>query len=383
MYMTSRGAIGLRVNEEGLDLTFLHRSLGGLLSVLSGQQVLVVAPKSGSEAILEEFASSLGPTSVHVVRRPAGEPRSDDVTRIGFEFADSRVDGVVGIGGGSAIDFAKGLSVVMGTKSPITNFEFGQPIATGLTDVHAIPTISGSGSEVTPYAVLINSNTRRKFTLSSQNLIPKSAVLDTSLHPELPKSFRISAAIDAYCHALEAGCNAQATLDVVESASKVAAKLRGYLMENAECYPSEALTDASIASGRLITRARTGFPHTLAVAMAETSPAPHGTLVAVAALAYFAFDSGRKPDRLALVAEIAGLAATSEAEAGRALTDWFVPLFPPADLRRAIPAWSDNQRRRIVDRVLEDKGLPEVLGYVVNREMVTEAVGRVEEVLQW
>lgn len=343
----------------------------------------MVAPKSGSEAILEEFESSLGPRSVYAVRRPTGEPRSDDVTRIGFEFADSRVDAVVGIGGGGAIDFAKSLSVVMGTKKPITDFEFGQPIPTGLTDVHAIPTISGSGSEVTPYAVIINSKTRRKFTVSSNGLTPKSAVLDTSLHPELPKSFRISAAIDAYCHALEAGCNAQATLDVVESASMVAANLRGHMMDNPACRPSEALMDASVASGRLIAQARTGFPHTLAVAMAETSTAPHGTLVAVAARACFASDSGTKPDRLSLVAEIAGLGATSEAEAGRALTNWFVPLFPPADLRRAIPAWSDNQRRRIVDRVLEDKGLPEVLGYVVNREMVTEAVGRVEEVLQW
>ena len=364
-------------------MTTLHRGIGGLLSTLAGSRILVVAPKNGSEAILKEFASGLGPRSVHVVRRPTGEPRSDDVTRIGFEFADSRVGAVVGIGGGSAIDFAKGLSVVIGTKSPITNFEFGQPIPIGLTEVHAIPTISGSGSEVTPYAVIINSKTRRKFTVSSHGLIPKSAVLDTSLHPELPKSFRISAAIDAYCHALEAGCNAQATLNVVESASLVAAKLRGHMMENPECRPSEALTDASIASGRLIAQARTGFPHTLAVAMAETSTAPHGTLVAAAARACFASDSGTKPDRLSLVAEIAGLGATSEAEAGRALTDWFVPLFPPADLRRAIPAWSDNQRRRIVDRVLEDKGLPEVLGYVVNREMVTEAVGRVEEVLRW
>lgn len=344
---------------------------------------MVVASKGSSPDIIKEFCSVLGARRVHVVRRPTGEPRSDDVTRVGLECADLSVDAIVGVGGGSAIDFAKGIALVIGARAPITDFEFGKPISGEFPEIHAIPTVSGSGSETTPYAVIINSSTRRKFTVSSGNLVPESAVLDTSLHPEVPTLLRVSAAIDAYCHALEAGCNAKAPLDVVEAASRVIMELRGHIMENPSCRPSEALMNASVASGRLIARARTGFPHTLAVAMAETSTAPHGALVAVAARACFASDSGSKPSRLPLVAEMAGHAATSEVDAGRALTDWYLSLFSPSDLRRAIPAWSDTQRRRIVDRVLEDKGLPEASGRIVDRGSVVDTVDEVAEVLQW
>ena len=152
-----------------------------------------------------------------------GEPDYDSLDRVKAEFLDENqqpaVDCFVSIGGGSVMDFAKGLAVLVVNPGKAINYRgFPKNINSPLPNI-ALPTTAGTASEVTYFAVFINHPDKTKRGINTTDNFPVLAILDPKLTLSCPKVVIASSGIDALSHALESYVARQAN-----SLTKVFAK---------------------------------------------------------------------------------------------------------------------------------------------------------------
>ena len=116
-------------------------------------------------------------------------------------------DGLIALGGGSAIDTAKAAAVAFAGGSAADFLdgrgEAKRPVPADCLPVIAIPTTSGTGSEVSQYAVLTDPATRRKDSISSERIYPVYALVDPEVTWQLPAALTVSTGLDVLSHALE------------------------------------------------------------------------------------------------------------------------------------------------------------------------------------
>ncbi len=125
-----------------------------------------------------------------------------------FEGADlarkSRARWILAVGGGSAIDAAKAIALVAVNQGRLEDFAQGMRPENRPLPIVAVPTTSGTGTEVTPYSVLTDVERQDKFSISMPELFPVLAVLDPELTLSMPESVTLDSGLDALCHAVEA-----------------------------------------------------------------------------------------------------------------------------------------------------------------------------------
>jgi alcohol dehydrogenase class IV len=137
----------------------------------------------------------------------AGEPDYDSLDRIKLKFMEGNskplVDCFVGVGGGSVIDFAKGLATLVQNHGQSRNYRgFPVGINPSLPTV-ALPTTAGTGSEVTFNAVFIDWKEKKKLGINTKYNFPVLAIVDPKLTLSCPREALVSSAIDALVHNLE------------------------------------------------------------------------------------------------------------------------------------------------------------------------------------
>lgn len=145
-------------------------------------------------------------------------PALDDVAAATRALTASGAVAIVAIGGGSTLDLAKGVAVATRVGPDLRRHDrLGAPIPGPLPPLVAVPTTAGSGSEVTPFAVLVDRAAREKVVLSAPALYPIAALLDPPLLRTLPREPLVAAGLDALTHALESflGLRASPAVDAL------------------------------------------------------------------------------------------------------------------------------------------------------------------------
>ena len=123
----------------------------------------------------------------------------------GAAFARERgADCIVSVGGGSAIDTAKGIAIVLKEGGSLRDYEGFQVLRRPQTPHVAIPTTAGTGSEVTYVAVIKDHEAHQKLLFGDYNIIPNTALLDPELTVGLPPQLTAATGMDAMSHAVEA-----------------------------------------------------------------------------------------------------------------------------------------------------------------------------------
>lgn len=154
------------------------------------------------ETVLKESHTAYT-LSIHVHPNPV----EDDVERSGTVFRDNGCDGIIGLGGGSALDTAKAVAVRVTHEGPLTSFEAqigGYKKITGpLPPIITIPTTAGTGSEVGRAAVIAVPELGRKIIVFSPLLMPKKTIADPELTIGLPPTLTAWTGMDAFTHNLE------------------------------------------------------------------------------------------------------------------------------------------------------------------------------------
>ena len=188
--------------------------IGDEIRKMKAKKVLLVTDKGIVEAgLIKPALESLEKSEINhaafdgVEPDPRYEIAADCVSMIRREKADL----VIGFGGGSAIDIAKSAAIMATNEAPIAEY-FGidlipQP---GLPTV-MVPTTAGTGSEVTPIAILSDEGEKLKKGIVSPYLFPSVAILDPELTLGLPPNITASTGMDALIHAIEAYTSVNAT----------------------------------------------------------------------------------------------------------------------------------------------------------------------------
>jgi len=116
-----------------------------------------------------------------------------------------KCDVIIGLGGGSAIDTAKGIAVLSTNSGPLTSYLGRDKVKKLPLPIIAIPTTAGTGSEVTPYATFINNKKRppRKEMITDRLILPRVALVDPNLTLSLPLSLTADSGVDALSQAIE------------------------------------------------------------------------------------------------------------------------------------------------------------------------------------
>jgi alcohol dehydrogenase len=199
--------------------------------------------------------------------------------------SQERCDVVIGLGGGSAMDAAKGIAVLMTHGGPLWDYLEGKNIPGPCAPVICVPTTAGTGSEVTPYAVFNHPGKGLKEGLVSPYLFPRVAIVDPELLTSCP-SFLVSACgVDALAQAIESYITNPAQ-PISEMYSLQAIRLCARYLSPAVANPKNIeaqywMSLASLLAGVAIATADTVMFHTLAEAVAAYHDVRHGEALGV------------------------------------------------------------------------------------------------------
>ena len=188
---------------------------------------------------------------------------------------------IVAVGGGSPLDVAKAVSVMLTNEGDVYQFiGVPEPFKNPGVPVVAIPTTAGSGSEVTPYAVLTDRKNLKKAPLISRFLFPVLALDDPELTVSMPQTVTANTGVDALTHALESLLSKRATpiskLYSLESANLIFSYLPRAFGNPKDISARERVMMGSLLGGMAITDAGAGLVHTLAHVLGVLYRVPHG-----------------------------------------------------------------------------------------------------------
>lgn len=198
-------------------------------------------------------------------------------------------DVIIGLGGGSAIDAAKGIAVAMGHDAPIWNYcPSGDPDDLTATEktlpIIAITTTSGTGSHTTPYAVITNPVTKEKPGLGSDYTYANVAIVDPELMLSVPKKISASTGFDVLAHSIEAYTSNQATPitdKMAEEAIRIVGKYLRRAVENGNDLEARtAMAYADTLAGFSIAVAGITLCHSISHAVGGVCETIHGESLA-------------------------------------------------------------------------------------------------------
>ena len=180
--------------------------LGSLLQSLNASKVLVVTDRGITKSgIVEKCLNAI--KSEHIDFALFNEVESNPTTASvskGLSLAKREtINAIVAIGGGSSIDAAKAMNVLLANGGKVADYRgFNQVGKKGLSLI-AIPTTAGTGSEMTSFMLISDSETHQKIVCSDPRIIPNLAILDPTLTLSLPASVTVSTGLDALSHSIE------------------------------------------------------------------------------------------------------------------------------------------------------------------------------------
>jgi acetaldehyde dehydrogenase/alcohol dehydrogenase len=223
-------------------------------------------------------------------------------------------DTIIALGGGSAMDAAKIMWVLY--EHPEADF---MDMAMRFMDIRkrtytfpkmgekayfiAIPTSAGTGSEVTPFAVITDEKSGVKYPLADYELMPNMAIIDTDLHMSAPKGLTAASGIDAVTHALEAYASMMAT-DYTDGLALQALKVifeylpAAYENGQTDVVAREKMANAATMAGMAFANAFLGVCHSMAHKLGAFHHLPHGIANALMIDEVIKFNSSEAPSKM-------------------------------------------------------------------------------------
>ena len=276
------------------DLPEIAKSLGAT-------KILVICDKGIKEAGFAGRASELLSHSGLASIEFAGaepEPALEVVDQcVDFAKSQSGIDCVVGIGGGSTLDLGKLVATVLRFGGTVRDYLGENKVPGPILPYVAIPTTSGTGSEVSPAALFTDVANQAKIGASDDRLRPAVALVDPMLTLRLPAKLTAMTGMDALGHAVEAfmgkpyycidytgpvqyhGSSPITDAVAIHAIKLIGKSLRTAVHQGLNIDARVDMAYASLLAGMAFTNAGTGAVHALALPLGAKTHAPHGLLV--------------------------------------------------------------------------------------------------------
>ncbi|GGF90675.1 iron-containing alcohol dehydrogenase [Paenibacillus abyssi] len=255
---------------------------------LNGTKVLLVTdPGLQKAGVADRLAVILqnGGIAFHVYSDIQPEPDIEGVMRGRDEATSEGCDCVVGLGGGSALDTAKAIGLMLGNEGHIRDYVGIGKVPHKGRPVIAVPTTAGTGSEITVWSVLSDKTAKVKLSVGSPFNFPDLAICDPELTLSLPPHITAATGMDALTHALESYVN-KATQPISEAMSiqsmrLIIRSLRFAVAQGDNLAARYDMLLASLMAAMAFNPTRLGLSHALAIPLGARFHIPHGTVNAI------------------------------------------------------------------------------------------------------
>ena len=282
--------------------------------------LIVTDPGVKAAGILQKALDALPGIKVTVFDQTPSNPTEAAVRAAAEMYKANDCDGLIAVGGGSAIDCAKGVAIAATHEGPLTTYATilggSDKITARAAPLIAVPTTSGTGSEVARGAIIIVDD-HRKLGFHSWHLVPKTAICDPELTMGLPAKLTAATGMDAIAHCMEtfmsAAFNPPADGIALDGLERGWAHIERATRDGSDREARFNLMSASM-QGAMAFQKGLGCVHSLSHSLGGVDPRlHHGTLNAVFLPAVVGFNSGvesvQKDRRLERMARAMGLAS--------------------------------------------------------------------------
>ncbi len=270
--------------------------LGTCAFIMSGKSS---AADNGCLDDMTQALSSQGIQWFHY-NKVTPNPSLEDVETAAAVARKKGADFIVALGGGSPIDAAKAVAVLAAGDLPADAL-FSQNEFETVLPLAVVPTTAGTGSEVTPYAILTNNTMETKSFLTSDQVFPRLAFLDGRYTMNLPKKVTRATMVDALTHAIEGYLAVRATAPVqlfaLESLKQIGALLPVLAADGVlDLEQREQLLYASMLAGMVISQSGTTAVHAMGYSLTYFKGLEHGVANGLLITEYLRYINRARPD---------------------------------------------------------------------------------------
>jgi alcohol dehydrogenase len=322
----------VQLSTQMLDIAPLPRlvfgvgaieQLGSIAKSYGGRCLLVTDPgvtAAGVAAIVRAALAS--EVEVAVFDQVHANPVLDDISGGAAAYRDAFGDApgvVVGLGGGSSMDAAKGIALLLTNPRHPRDLDYRKPLEYDGLPLIAVPTTAGTGAETNAFGVITDHELNNKLYVGNGSVLPKVALLDPALTVGVPKVATANTGMDAITHAIEAiggkGRNAYAEGLCLEVASMVQCWLPAAVDDGGDLEArSQLLLAAHLAGVAMATGTGQGAAHGIGHALSTRLGVAHGAGLAVVLPPVMRFSAPVVAEKYARLAVALGVADVAKGE---------------------------------------------------------------------
>ena len=301
--------VGTNVLGEAAPLL---KKMGNKAFIVTGRHVAVSDMMKQLTALLDENG-----IDCVIFDGITGEP-TDTMIENGVEMLKSSgCDFIIGIGGGSPLDSAKAIAAMAVNEGSIADYN-GKEITGEILPLAAIPTTAGTGSEVTKFTVITDSEKGIKMLLKGDVLVPKLAIVDSSFTVGAPKSVTSATGLDALTHAVEAYTSRKAFSMTDTLAVSAVKRIMKYLpiayKEPDNSLAREQMSIAALEAGICINNSSVTIVHGMSRPIGALFHVPHGMSNAMLLKECLSFAVSGAYEKFANLGRETGVASDSDSD---------------------------------------------------------------------
>ena len=245
------------------------------------------------------------------------EPTNAACERFLERARSQQIDAVLGIGGGSALDVAKLLAALIKSEQSVTDVFGSDLVQKRKLFLVCLPTTAGTGSEVSPNAVLLDEDEELKKAVISPHLVPDAAIIDPQLSINVPADVTAATGLDALTHCIEAFANkfSHPMLDLyaLQGIRLISSNLLQAVRNGRDLEARTTLALGSLYGGLCLGPVNTAAVHALAYPLGGRFHVAHGVSNAVLLPHVLQFNISHAPERYAEIARAIGVNGESSA----------------------------------------------------------------------
>lgn len=303
------------------------KETGAQVKALGATKALLVTDKGlskmGLAETIKDQVEAVGGVKVVIFDGAEPNPTDKNVAAGVKAYKDNKCDAIITLGGGSSHDCGKGVGLVIGNGGNIRDFEGVDQSTKPMPPFVAINTTAGTGSEITRFCIITNTDTHVKMAIVDWRCTPNVAINDALLMVGMPSDLTAATGMDALTHAVEAYVSTIATPITDACAIKAIELIAKYLTvavaNGADLEAREQMAYAEYLAGMAFNNASLGYVHAMAHQLGGFYNLPHGVCNAILLPVVSAYNVIATPQRFADIAvalgeNVDGLSVTEAAD---------------------------------------------------------------------
>jgi alcohol dehydrogenase class IV len=238
-------------------------------------------------------------------------PKDHEVEAGHIRYAEAGCDVVLGIGGGSVIDAAKGVALLAANGGRILDYEGIDRIAHPIPPLIMMPSTSGTGADVSQFCIVTDTERHTKITIMGRALVPDVSVIDPRLLVTMPDWLNAATGLDALTHGIEAFVSlARGPLTdhhALQAVSLVRGNLARTMHRPDDTTARSRMAQAALEAGLAFTNAILGATHAMSHQVGGMLDLPHGVVNGVLLPHVIRYNGAESPERFVPIAQAMGL----------------------------------------------------------------------------